>query len=966
MVVFSWGVARNDGMKGNKMDMRKFILCLVAAGMFASCMADEESTTSTESKHGYWTNFTWFNDVITVTNRWVDGYVPTNATDVMHFQKQDDPTYLYHSWLMWPKGDWTFGTLADSSPKTEFRVNSGYGCYYYFNEQESGARARWNTVEDCFGGFGTRNSGTSHVYRAMTHTILGINTPESDHTMLMDEPSGLGAIEKVGPGTMVLQNPIRGGIRLKEGTVTIGQPDLEDAYVPGAAIHLDASATNTFTWTEDEDGVKRLTKWSDVDGTQYYAGAPYTHEYTWQGPFASSFEVNGVPLIDFGAFTTNGTSGGVRTPGDLERYGAGCMMDMKGGYMANVREVFFAFAFTSTNVTSAPLTWWSANTDAAQAAFTMTGNILFSKHPQMRYNGYARFNGAPMSCSDYFYEYRDGHSLGVVSGALTNGANASVWHVGGNPGNFMAGGMRIAEAFAYTNSLTIAERRQNNAYLMRKWHDRKVDDLYPWDVDYLQLKGTNTAVNVEDGSVARIRTVHAPMDDVDSVTNLVKVGGGTLELDRVSTNAIVVVRGGNVKYVRETAEIADSPQPAVWPFFHCDATQSDKFIYESDEDGNATTNILAWQDIRDDVDITMTNFTTKTTAMPFYNANGPRGMPCVDFGGTEKTTDGARLGLSCFLDASGSPKYIARIIEGFIVWRNKGTADSAPQIFTDYAAVSFARDAKSLVTYNFADSHGGGTGPRNYSAIWRVDGRFMNQENEFYGMGVDDWVVVNIRASCPIYANALATFRNENGGGIQVGEFIAYDRPLSDFEGRQTEAYLLKKWKNMDHPDEGEDFSGGIVFADGVSNVLDIASDRAFSRIECSGDLVKSGAGVATVAPPTGATALAIDEGAIVVSGDWTMPDDLSVPVGVVTSETACVSVSGALTIPSSGILSVTFGDEDPEAGRYTLISAGSISGTLSGWTVETDSTKRSVAVVKSGNTIELSVSPKGLMIMFR
>ena len=932
--------------------------CALAAAPFcAMADGDEPGGDPAEPKHGYWTFFSYFDGVMTDDTKWVDGFVPTNATDVMHFQKQDDFTYLYNARLAWPAQEWTFGTLADSSPKTTFRVKCGYDKYYYFLDQLEASRAIWVQWPD-YGGFGTRNSGTSHVNRVQVNSTLFIKTVGADHTMLLDEMYGLGAIEKRGPGTMVFSNPFRGGLHLAEGRVTIGWPEPEAAYVPGAAIHLDAAATDTLTWTET-NGVDRLTKWEDADGTEYYAGAPFTGNKTsWFGPTASSFEVNGVPLIDFGGYTIGGSDAAPCTPGEA----AGCMMDLNHYFSDNVKEMFCAFMFTSTNVTSTPLASWAKAGGTTVQAFSIAGNRLFTSYEQMMYSGVGRFNGKPMSSSGGFYEYRDGLALGVVSGSLTNGLGSRVWHVGGNAGDKTGGGMRIAEAFAYTNALTDAQRRQNNAYLLRKWHDRSATDLYPWDLDFIRLKGIDAELNVEDGCVARVRTVHAPMDDTAGATNLVKVGGGTLELDRVSTNAIVVVRGGRVKYVRETAKIAANPQPAVWPFFHCDATQGGRFFFEKDEHGNDTTNVLAWLDVRDDVTMTMTNHTKKTTKKAFYTPDGgPRGMPCVDFGGTTKTQDGARLGLTIGLKEDGSIRYTATIVEAFIVWRNKGTKDDAPLIFSDQAAVCFARDKKSLVARANSDQ-------RSYSALWTVDGRFMNQENEFYGMGVDDWVVIRCRAPQQNYFNALAGYRDLNGGGIQVGEVIYYDRPLNDFDARQTEAYLLRKWKNMAHPDEGEDFSGSIVFGAGVSNVLDIASDRTFKGVTCSGALVKEGAGRAKVGALAGATALAMEDGAIDVVGDWSLPAAVKLTCNVVTSGTACVTSTGTLTIPSGGVLELEMapGGVQPETGLYTVASADAVSGSFAGWHVVADTRKRALGVRVSGNSVVVSVAPSGALLIFR
>lgn len=201
-----------------------------------------------------------------------------------------------------------------------------------------------------------------------------------------------------------------------------------------------------------------------------------------------------------------------------------------------------------------------------------------------------------------------------------------------------------------------------------------------------------------------------------------------------------------------------------------------------------------------------------------------------------------------------------------------------------------------------------------------------------------------------------------------MGEVIYYDRPLNDFDARQTEAYLLKKWKNIAHPDEGEDISGSIVFAAGISNALDIASDRTFKGVTCSGALVKEGAGRAKVGALTGATSLAMVDGAIDVAGDWSLPSGLSFSANVVTSATACVTSAGTLTIPSGGTLEANVSTADGllDPGRHLVASAESISGTLAGWRIVSDARSRAVAAHVSGNAIYVSVAPPGALLIFR
>ena len=215
---------------------------------------------------------------------WLDGYVPTNQNDVLHFQNWQQPDSLFHAWIDWPSGDWTLGTIADSSPQSKFNLASGWGHYLYIQNQEN-SHARWQHEVNNMGGFGTTDANTPHrVNRVWAATALGINTAKADHELIIHELSGGGYVRKVGPGRLTLEQPSAGGLRLEQGCVDLGIADAEAGYVPGAYGQYDAAATDTMTWAVAPDGKERLTVWKDANGTRDRYGnavrltAPYKIE----------------------------------------------------------------------------------------------------------------------------------------------------------------------------------------------------------------------------------------------------------------------------------------------------------------------------------------------------------------------------------------------------------------------------------------------------------------------------------------------------------------------------------------------------------------------------------------------------------------------------------------------------------------------------------------------------------------
>ncbi len=925
---------------------------------------------------------------------WLDGYVPTNRNDVLHFQNWQQPDFLFHAWIDWPSGDWTLGTIADSSPQSKFNLASGWGHYLYIQDQEN-SHARWQHEAGQMGGFGTTDANTPHrVNRVWAATALGVNTAKAGHELIIHELSGGGYVRKVGPGRLTLEQPSAGGLRLEQGCVDLGIADAEAGYVPGAYGQYDAAATDTMTWAAAPDGKERLTVWKDANGTldrngnavrltaPYKISQPGEKGWTniWYGPVRGTKTVRGVPLLDFGAYTYGATADNGGTfvdgsyyPGEQATLGVGAGLNVGSAY-EDVRTVFMAFEYPSRGGTQSPVSYWNGSSDARTMVVKASGDgLMASGNDDLKFRGAFYENGAPFKSEvNQNHGYRDGHAFSVIAGCVTNnGAAVEFWHMGVQAGARLAGGIRVAEALVYTNSLTEAEIARNNLWMQRKWHDRTVNDVYPWSLDYLSLCSVDDSaeIRVDAGRTAAIRTVHRPIWSKMAGRPLVKTGDGILELDRCSTNLDIVVKGGRVRFIRETAQIAEEPEPAPHPAVWLDATQADRFVFEE----GSTSNVVAWLDRRPDFDVSFTNSYSGVRA-PTLNANGLHGKPCVDFG-TSWDKAGPRLrhceGLNVV--AAG---WSGKIADGFVVWRNIAPAAATPYIFQSHGPyAAFRRDSNNSLCTGFDSKLTSGFQVVNWTAMWRVDGRFMLPDNEFNDAGRDEYVVVRHRAHGSRYITSLGgaapgDSRFNYGGGCQIAEFIGYDYMLSDFAARQTEAYLMKKWQGAAHPDARPELDriDSLTFAEGVAPVLETASDRGFGRIAGSGTLVKTGAGCVKVGTLEGFSRVDVQEGGFAYAADGALPSELVFTLPREGTSQPLVTATGTLGLAALTSVRIDVeGGEKPVFGLYPLVAAEAFTGDVGG--VEVVSNVKglvSVSLVLAKGRLCVNFAPKGTVLIVR
>lgn len=132
----------------------------------------------------------------------------------------------------------------------------------------------------------------------------------------MDVPSGTGLVDRVssstgrfrktGAGTLELALPSTSLTRLE---VAAGELLVDPLKTPGAYLHVDATRADTMTCS-DLNGTNLVTQWRDVTfGDRYLKQSGEKHAYGSKGvkqyPFLTDAFTNGLPVVDFGTFSSS-------------------------------------------------------------------------------------------------------------------------------------------------------------------------------------------------------------------------------------------------------------------------------------------------------------------------------------------------------------------------------------------------------------------------------------------------------------------------------------------------------------------------------------------------------------------------------------------------------------------------------------------------------------------------------------
>ena len=542
--------------------------------------------------------------------------------------------------------------------------------------------------------------------------------------------------------------------------------------------------------------------------------------------------------------------------------------------------------------------------------------------------------GAYMQVVDFHANTNYAASTGVIDcdafgGCYHNGTDISKRN----------GGMRIAEYIIYTNSLSHAERVQVAHYLTRKWLGK--NNIYYMAADpsntgdAADVASLNGAINVPGGKTAAISTMTS-----GSIT---KSGEGTLYVNGVD-GASLNVEGGNVTLAAMTRQ-RYVPTDA---WIHVDAMDEDT-VKTSGE------SLTRWNDVNG----SLASYRDFSTGKVKIVQDGINGHPAIDLGPIKAWADSAN-------SQSASLVYYT---PGGQVSPNYGIG------YLDQMAAPYIRTA--FVVYN--SSAGGGPVLGGGNDGYPSKGLPHRHSNGDASPIIDEpGFVANTGHGLPALSNAVAkgtaifrrngvavdpfkatflkgdervTFTYSTGrktthlgwygysacyGGLKYGEVALFDRVLTTAEIASTEAYLAKKWFDIDTPGYGS-AADTVTVGEGTSLTV-LGSDFSATSLGGGGNVT----------------------GDVELTGNGTfvavVSDDGSVQTLTVTG-TAKVN-GGTITLAGN------VGAIKP--GSYAIIHADTLQNGGGQWIAPPKTSHNFYTVTVTSDSIYLNVFEKGLRITVR
>ncbi len=786
---------------------------------------------------------------------------PTNSTDNVRFTTPAQSIYRQRIGT---------GFGSATSQHTSFGINSVVGDYrheicHYFQWQEVFRPNCSLTVANPNGFTGYWYSGDSHaIFRfpggedfepsisdMSANARPEIEIPETGTVARLGTLYNGGAMTKLGAGELIVGATSGDDTRIyvNEGTVTLAgcaADDACDAILAHAALHLDASDASSLL-KSSEAGRTTVTNWLDVrkNGLSVTVTEPHGNLSVVNAPFmATGVSDSGLDMVDFGS--------ALKDAGSIAAWGpTNCTMNFT--RFVNAREVFYVAKY-HTKPGFNPVLGDQSVPTLQPASRLLGGSANFGAR-----TGAIFANGQKIDAT--FWPSADGAYIGDGYG-FTNQYVISF----GSPSNMCfstiasdldiaerVGGVRVGEILIFTNELTRAERLRVNFLLLGKWAKKGV--VTGSDVGQVFLQSEGAAIGVADGENAKVT------DLVSVGSAIVKTGGGTLEVDAVyPTNAVFDVRAGSVRLSRSVPDVSASV--AVAPVVHLDASIASTRP-TTRYDGYDSDFVTTWTDCRGGENaIVATASPTDAPRKPILAPDAsPTGLDVIDFG--VGTTYTSYFKFPWWGDGS------KRFKVGFIVMRQRDAGATYVPFFGS-KNMTFMREGSTggvhgrFISENY-------THPALGSALWTLDGApcdpivYNSRLKE-----TADFMVIAFSAREKVLVDAIAWGRNSANycGGMQVGEFLLYDRELTDQERRDTEAYLMNKWLGAAHPQASAPVPS-YNFAANVDAVIASDADVTVTDIAGgSGDVIKQGTGTVTLATVPVADSfksVSVEEGELIV-----------------------------------------------------------------------------------------------------
>lgn len=724
------------------------------------------------------------------------------------------------------------GLYASSAQPFHLKIANPNGFKGYVTASES-----FTTLD-----FDTTASFVPRYEHVSDSQYLIANVTNAGTRAEIGELYGLGALAKRGPGLLAIESSdgVGNTIFLEQGELELGDADPVDveALINTAALRLDAKKAETLL-TDTRDGYAFVTNWLNANGGALYAVAPTRAGFN--PPFISAARSpTDLPLVDFGELATVDSSVPTNCYLRLTRE------------IADGREFFYAGYYTRRNLNpvfgSENWQYYRFHQESDRL-YNLNNAAAGITRGDIAFDGEKRDSTYNPGKSWYRMHVQSVGASQPVDKTEAIGTDRA-WNVTGR-----TGGMRLGEVLVFTQELTTKERRAINRYLRKKW----CGEAEGCDFGTVFVKGSANAITVPAGAVTTIHRVYT-----DGCT-LVKKGDGELRIGAIlpvrSSNdataiqqaASVIVEGGKVSVTGAGLPAAAPTGPAGDPLIWLDAS-SGPFDLDAD---NAHVDV--WYDCREQeagsqyVRARMHAQSDGTSAYtgnkPFLAPNAFNGRQAMNFG----TTADNNNSWMTFVNPNGSlfRGYIAH--EGYLVFCVNTSSKDWPifgstttQLGRNYYT-AFAPEAHS----NVGDTQ---------AARWTLDGQeidpsmvITNRSGTKVGFQSGVCHVASYSADVKILNDLLAKDRldqNIKAGDMKIAECILYDRPLTDAERRQTEAYLMNKWQGKEHPDRLATMTMKpmLTFGDDADAAFHVTADTALERIPGgNGNLVKTGPGALTV-----------------------------------------------------------------------------------------------------------------------
>ena len=578
----------------------------------------------------------------------------------------------------------------------------------------------------------------------------------------------------------------------------------------------------------------------DPDGVLWDANDYWTLEQ----PQLATDDALGVPVLDFGAlgsrqamlfdFEADVAAGVIRPTNALQNVGTviavwrqaggallGGGVGFNNGGECNGQMWVRGYSFVAADAT--PRSERTLAPDATSPLLWCTGNIgggLNNVAFNPAVNGIARENGLPT------IPWRTSRAPGWTVTALlpTNSlgcANGLGLGIIRQNQSALSGGLKVAELVVYGEVLDVFRVQQVEAYLAKKWLGRhaygtdgkaRVGSLS--NTAYAKTNaGTRTMLDVPAGATLELGEIAAGRGLGASIE---KTGAGTLDVSglRDFPGALTVSSG--------TLRLGGRPTPTeipVAPFLHFDVSAPSAFTTEATAAGGRAVTRL------------------ENLAGTTY-----QGAPIAAVAGTYQGNPPPQLVASPFTAADGTPRPAVDLLSG----RSFGTSAAASGAF--FRFVNATNDEEVVRVYGLttvlavvAPGDGGGTllgnvagcaaDPASASATGCYFDRDQGQLASWKsfaapllgtrpfphthptltptnGLVMIDGVVRDVRAgyvrrgfqvvALQVPASAVdalgASFNPAYAGGFRFVEVALYNRPLSEEQIRDVQAYLSAKW----------------------------------------------------------------------------------------------------------------------------------------------------------------------------